>query len=281
MPWWCLQVAGVALHLEQDPQHSHALPASTAPAAAAGAQADWLIDVEAQEHAAASASASTGPAGSAASAAAPPAQAHLANVGLVLWQSGLVLAQLLVERPPFGPAGWAGVHVLDLGAGTGVVGLALARHGAGRVTLTDLPHILPLLARNVEANVGGGAGEAAVVGAAWRVVVAEHRWGEDVAPLLQQVRESEPSRQSLVARRPQHAVAGVVGSCGVQTRCGWRVLPLPSGGRLAARRHHGGGRAVRRVAARPPAGQRGGAVGASHRHVCGVAPALGAGGAVC
>ena len=42
--------------------------------------------------------------------------------------------------------------VLELGSGTGFVGLALAKLGASRVTLTDLPQRLPILKRNVEEN---------------------------------------------------------------------------------------------------------------------------------
>jgi predicted nicotinamide N-methyase len=37
---------------------------------------------------------------------------------MVVWQSGFVLAELLLRRPPLGP--WPGVKVMDLGSGTGV-----------------------------------------------------------------------------------------------------------------------------------------------------------------
>ena len=42
---------------------------------------------------------------------------QLDNVGLVVWQSGFVLAELLLRRPPFGQ--WRDVRVVDLGSGTG------------------------------------------------------------------------------------------------------------------------------------------------------------------
>jgi len=55
---------------------------------------------------------------------------------MVVWQSGFVLAELLMRKPPLGP--WTGVKVLDLGSGTGihahvgdVCGLAFARTQQG------------------------------------------------------------------------------------------------------------------------------------------------------
>ena len=68
-------------------------------------------------------------------------KAHLANVGLVAWQCGFVLADYLLRQPPFET--WHGVHVVELGSGVGTVGIALALAGAS-VLLTDLPHVLPL-----------------------------------------------------------------------------------------------------------------------------------------
>jgi hypothetical protein len=73
----------------------------------------------------------------------------LSNVGLVLWQSGLLLADFLLLRMPHGAAGtaeaagaaaagagssamhsWAGVRVLELGCGGGTTGMFLAKAGA-------------------------------------------------------------------------------------------------------------------------------------------------------
>jgi len=102
----------------------------------------------------------------------PQQDPALVNVGMVVWQSGFVLAELLLRRPPLGS--WPGVRVLELGAGTGITGIALALAGA-RVMLTDLPHILPLTRENVTANLRP-------IHAA---MVAEHRWGSDATPLLQ------------------------------------------------------------------------------------------------
>lgn len=41
-------------------------------------------------------------------------------MGLVVWQAGFVLADLLLRQPPFGS--WHGASVLDLGCGTGAPG---------------------------------------------------------------------------------------------------------------------------------------------------------------
>lgn len=55
----------------------------------------------------------------------PPLAAaeDLSRVGLVVWQAGFVLADLLLRRPPFGS--WHGASVLDLGCGTGAPPVAM------------------------------------------------------------------------------------------------------------------------------------------------------------
>ena len=42
---------------------------------------------------------------------------ELGPVGLVVWQSAFLLAELLLRAPPFGQ--WADVRTVDLGTGTG------------------------------------------------------------------------------------------------------------------------------------------------------------------
>ncbi|KAK9829400.1 hypothetical protein WJX72_005603 [[Myrmecia] bisecta] len=85
--------------------------------------------------------------------------------------SAFVLAEYLLQRPPFG--GWSDVRAVDLGSGTGVVGIALALAGAD-VVLTDLPHVTPLTQRNVDANCRQHRCRAQVV---------DYAWGESLAPL--------------------------------------------------------------------------------------------------
>jgi len=90
------------------------------------------------------------------------------NLGLKTWSSSYVLARLLpiltsipLPLPSASP-------VLELGAGTGLVGLAAAAVWNANVVLTDLPAIVPNLARNVAANAEvlhshGGHAEAGVL----------------------------------------------------------------------------------------------------------------------
>jgi len=98
------------------------------------------------------------PSAAAASALTPP---PLGGGGV--WESGLALiAHCDRERgrsspwwqallPP--PAGASPPVVVELGSGTGVVGLALgALLGRSKVVLTDLPAYLPLLRRNASLN---------------------------------------------------------------------------------------------------------------------------------
>ena len=57
-----------------------------------------------------------------------------------------------------------GRRVLELGAGTGALGIAVAALG-GDVVITDLPDVVPLTRKNVEANAASfsGRGSAHVV----------------------------------------------------------------------------------------------------------------------
>jgi hypothetical protein len=75
-------------------------------------------------------------------------QAHQ-GTGLKTWDAAVVLARLLEAQ-----AGSLvqGRRVLELGAGTGLSGLAAALVGASHVLLTDLPYTIPRLQANVAAN---------------------------------------------------------------------------------------------------------------------------------
>lgn len=65
------------------------------------------------------------------------------------WGGGLVLARYLLDRPET----VAGRHVVDLGAGSGIVGIAAAKAGAMDVCATDIdPYAVEAIALNANLN---------------------------------------------------------------------------------------------------------------------------------
>ena len=80
-------------------------------------------------------------------------QRDIGEEAVVVWDAGLVLAYFLEKNQE--ALGFSNeekpLHVVDVGAGTGVVGLVAASLGAN-VTLTDLPRIIPFLEEGIEAN---------------------------------------------------------------------------------------------------------------------------------
>lgn len=75
------------------------------------------------------------------------------SLGLKTWTSSWLLAKRLVSFSHHVPSG--STRVLELGAGTGLVGLAAAsvwQSLVSEVMLTDLPEIIPNLERNIEMN---------------------------------------------------------------------------------------------------------------------------------
>lgn len=70
------------------------------------------------------------------------------KLGMKTWGAALVLAKRLIAEPMLLSKA---KRVIELGAGTGLVGITAAKLGAD-VTLTDLPEIVTNLKRNVEAN---------------------------------------------------------------------------------------------------------------------------------
>lgn len=78
------------------------------------------------------------------------------SLGLKTWTSSLLLARRLAEMEKYLPPTTS--TVLELGAGTGLVGLAAAHIWTGRVSqvmLTDLPQIVPNVQRNIDAMTAG------------------------------------------------------------------------------------------------------------------------------
>uniref|UniRef100_A0A1A8H5J2 Methyltransferase like 21D n=1 Tax=Nothobranchius korthausae TaxID=1143690 RepID=A0A1A8H5J2_9TELE len=75
-------------------------------------------------------------------------QCYMGDVGCVVWDAAIVLAKYLETKQFYEPTSgvnvWSGKTVVELGAGTGVVGLMAATLGA-QVKVTDLEDLLPLL----------------------------------------------------------------------------------------------------------------------------------------
>ncbi|XP_019940358.1 protein N-lysine methyltransferase METTL21D [Paralichthys olivaceus] len=106
-------------------------------------------------------------------------QCYLGDVGCVVWDAAIVLAKYLETKqfhdPSRGVDVWAGRRLLELGAGTGVVGLMAATLGA-QVTVTDLEDLQNLLRMNIQENqalISSGSITAKVL-----------KWGEDVSDFL-------------------------------------------------------------------------------------------------
>lgn len=70
------------------------------------------------------------------------------GVGACLWDGALLLAAYLISQPQYK---YVGARCIELGAGVGLVGMALAKLGA-RVTITDIEKVMPLCEANIKAN---------------------------------------------------------------------------------------------------------------------------------
>jgi predicted nicotinamide N-methyase len=102
------------------------------------------------------------------------AQQFHGTTGPQVWDAGIVLLRFLATAPV---AAVLATHprVVELGSGTGVVGIAAAALG-GDVVMTDLPELLPLLHHNITLNAE------IVASAQGSLSAAELRWGKTALP---------------------------------------------------------------------------------------------------
>lgn len=82
-------------------------------------------------------------------------QCSKGDVGCVVWDAAIVLSKYL-ETEQFcsvqsGVSTWSCKNIIEVGAGTGLVGLVAATLGAN-VTVTDLEDLQPLLQLNIKKN---------------------------------------------------------------------------------------------------------------------------------
>jgi predicted nicotinamide N-methyase len=96
----------------------------------------------------------------------PPMTAD--NLGLKTWASSYLLAKQLCSLQQHIPDLEPDAAILELGAGTGLVGMAAALVFKRRIILTDLPEIVPNLEQNARSNseimsFHGGSATAAVL----------------------------------------------------------------------------------------------------------------------
>ncbi|KAL5715259.1 hypothetical protein ACHQM5_017100 [Ranunculus cassubicifolius] len=71
------------------------------------------------------------------------------------------------------------LRILELGSGTGLVGIAAAAILGAKVTITDLPHVVPNLVFNAKANNGGSGSNVDVRALAWGEAEDVERVGRD------------------------------------------------------------------------------------------------------
>ncbi|KAL8091385.1 uncharacterized protein LOC141688904 [Apium graveolens] len=95
------------------------------------------------------------------------------GISFKLWPAATTLVSLLDNSAfssLFQPSSSKPLRLLELGSGTGIVGIAAAAILGTHVTITDLAHALPNLKFNAEANsktIGGNAGKLEVAALSW------------------------------------------------------------------------------------------------------------------
>ncbi|XP_072042396.1 protein N-lysine methyltransferase METTL21D-like [Amphiura filiformis] len=102
-------------------------------------------------------------------------QSYIGDVGCVVWDAALVLSKYIESKgfsDRFGEI--KGKKVVELGAGTGAVGLVAATKGA-LVKITDLADFIPLMQMNIDCNQDVLEGPATAM---------ELKWGGDVSKFL-------------------------------------------------------------------------------------------------
>ena len=78
-------------------------------------------------------------------------QQYVGDVGGVVWDAALVMCAFLERLDSKRPGHLEGARVIELGAGTGLVGLAAAVLGA-HAFVSDVAEFMPLMTKNIAEN---------------------------------------------------------------------------------------------------------------------------------
>ncbi|XP_073433817.1 protein N-lysine methyltransferase METTL21D isoform X1 [Dendrobates tinctorius] len=92
------------------------------------------------------------------------------DVGCVVWDAAIVLSKFMERRARAEPGLFTGKTAVELGSGTGIVGIMAATLGVD-VTVTDLEDLQDLMKMNIKSN------SALITGSCEAKVL---KWGEDV-----------------------------------------------------------------------------------------------------
>ncbi|GET87632.1 hypothetical protein, conserved [Leishmania tarentolae] len=139
------------------------------------------------------------------------------QLGAVLWNSNSAAlrhlhthvfkrdpssAPLAGQAPPETPL--AGKNIVELGAGVGCLGIALAMAGA-RVCITDLKELLPLMEHNVRRNEKRVQSRSCGVG---HCVAFQWRWGPTVSTMVHKQVQREMAAVKIADQAQQHSPRG-------------------------------------------------------------------------
>ncbi|TPX60240.1 hypothetical protein PhCBS80983_g01901 [Powellomyces hirtus] len=119
--------------------------------------------------------------------------------GATVWDSGLCLAKYIEKRLKKDPQLLLGARVLEIGSGTGLVGLAVAMMGAGSTTsveLTDMPIAIPLLDKNTATVRQAFAEHAFEVPS---MTVSPLLWGNEADAVSLRSKEEKPPSHVLIS----------------------------------------------------------------------------------
>ncbi|KAK7092054.1 protein N-lysine methyltransferase METTL21D-like [Littorina saxatilis] len=101
-------------------------------------------------------------------------QSEIGDVGCVVWDAALVLSKYLETGDLCKRSGGTmqGKTVVELGAGTGAVGLVAASMGAD-VTVTDLAEFVPLMEHNIKENATSLTGKMHATTLTWGASISD------------------------------------------------------------------------------------------------------------